>query len=169
VFALAGTALGAIGLGVMALLPPGLPLWVPMAVMAVVGLGTGAFMSLIVAVVQSAAPASETGSVTAMVNLVRQVGSTVATATIGTLIGFGVAAALPHGVDAATLTPALVHSSPSRIQAEIATIYHGVFAPIFAGLALVYVAGVVASILLPARRLPDVDDAAPRSTESVAV
>ena len=96
-FPIVGTALGALGLGVMALLPVGLPLWVPMVVMAVVGLGTGAFMSLIVAVVQSAAPHSELGSVTAAVNLVRSVGSTVATAVIGGVIGFGVAALLGGG------------------------------------------------------------------------
>ena len=47
------------------------------------GIGTGAFMSLIVAVVQGAVPASQTGTITAAINLVRQVGSTVATAVIG--------------------------------------------------------------------------------------
>ncbi|KTS05578.1 MFS transporter, partial [Microbacterium testaceum] len=50
-----GTALAALGLTVMALLPVGMPLWVPMAVMAAVGIGTGAFTNLIFAVVQSAA------------------------------------------------------------------------------------------------------------------
>ncbi|KHK97435.1 MFS transporter permease [Microbacterium mangrovi] len=169
VFAVVGTALGATGLGTMALLPPGLPLWAPMAVMALVGLGTGAFMSLIVAVVQSAAPASETGAVTATVNLVRQVGATVTTAIIGTLVGFGVAAALPAGLDAATLTPAVVHSAPARLQADVASIYSDVFAPIFGTLALVYVAGIVASVLLPAGRLADAADAAPEPTEPVAV
>ena len=65
IFPILGTSLGAAGLFVMALLPAGLPLWVPMIVMAVVGIGTGAFMSLIVAVVQRAAPASQTGTITA--------------------------------------------------------------------------------------------------------
>ena len=168
VFTLAGTTLGAVGLGTMAFLPVGLPLWVPMAVMAVVGLGTGAFMSLIVAVVQSAAPASETGSVTATVNLVRQVGSTVATAVIGGLIGVGVAAALPRGMDAAALTPSLVHAAAPDVQAHIAAIYSSVFAPIFAALAAVYVVGVVASALLPAGRLDDAHEPSPAPTESVA-
>ncbi|GAB3612929.1 MDR family MFS transporter [Humibacter ginsengisoli] len=155
VFPLVGTTLGAIGLGAMAVLPTGLPLWVPMAVMAVVGLGTGAFMSLIVAVVQSAAPRSELGSVTATVNLVRQVGSTLATAVIGGIIGLGVAAALPGGTDAATLTPAVVHAASPDVQTQVAAIYRDVFAPVFAALAITYAIGIVASILLPGGRLSD--------------
>lgn len=154
-YVIAGTVLGACGLGVMATLPVGLPLWVPMAVMAVVGLGTGAFMSLIVAVVQSAAPRSELGAVTATVNLVRQVGSTVATAVVGSAIGFGVAALLPAGLDAATLTPAIVHAAAPPLQDRIAAIYRDVFAPIFVGLAATYGIGILAALLLPGGRLSD--------------
>lgn len=157
-FPLVGTALGAAGLGVMALLPVGLPLWVPMVVMAVVGLGTGAFMSLIVAVVQSAAPAGRLGAVTAAVNLVRSVGSTVTTAVIGGVIGFGVPAMLPSGVDAAALTPAAVHAASPALQAQVAEIYRGVFAPIFVALAATYAIGIAASALLPPGRLPDSQD-----------
>ena len=155
-FPLVGTVLGAAGLAVMAALPVGLPLAVPMAVMAVVGLGTGAFMSLIVAVVQSAAPPRDIGSVTAAVNLVRSVGSTVATAVIGGVIGFGVAALLPAGLDAAALTPAAEHAAPAALQSQVAATYRGVFAPIFLALAVTYALGIVASALLPAGRLPDV-------------
>lgn len=153
VYPIAGTALGAAGLFTMSLLRAGLPLWVPMVVMAVVGVGTGAFMSLVIAVVQSAAPRRDTGTVTATVNLVRHVGSTVATAIIGGVIGFGVAARLPGSMDASTLTPQLVHAASSDVQAQVAAIYSGVFAPVFAGLAVVYAAGIVAAILLPAGRL----------------
>ena len=46
-------------------------------------------MNIIVAVAQSAAPRTDTGSVTATVSLVRQVGSTTATAIVGGLIGAG--------------------------------------------------------------------------------
>lgn len=155
VYPIVGTALGAAGLLVMALLPAGMPLWVPMIVMAVVGVGTGAFMSLVVAVVQSAAPRRDMGSVTASVNLVRQVGSTVATAVIGGVIGFGVAALLPASLDASTLTPQFVHAASPAVQAQIASIYSGVFAPVFGALAAVYAAGIVAAVLLPAGRLSD--------------
>jgi MFS family permease len=168
-YTIAGTAVGAAGLAVMAVLPGGLPLWVPMVVMAVVGLGTGAFMSLIVAVVQSAAPARDTGTITATVNLVRQVGSTVATALIGALIGVGVAALLPAGVDAATLAPSVVHAAPPELQQRIAEVYGEVFAPIFLGLAVTYAIGVVAAALLPNRRLSDHPDPTMSGDADVAV
>ena len=154
-FPIAGTALAAVGLFVMSLLPIGVPLWVPMIVMATVGVGTGAFMNLIIAVVQSAVPRSEIGSATAAVNLVRQVGATVATAIIGGIIGASVAARLPEALDAQTLTPQLVHAASPALQADVAAIYGDVLSPIFLGLALTYVVGIVAALLLPAGRLAD--------------
>jgi EmrB/QacA subfamily drug resistance transporter len=154
-YPLVGTALGAAGLGAMALLPPGAPLWAPTAAMAVVGLGTGAFMSLIVAVVQSAVPRSETGAITASVNLVRQVGATVGTALVGGIIGATVVALLPSGLDPTTLTPAIVRAQSPEVQQEVARVYQGVFVPVFVALAATYLVGVFASILLPNNRLSD--------------
>jgi EmrB/QacA subfamily drug resistance transporter len=164
VYCIVGTSLSAAGLFVMSVLPVGLPLWVPMAVMAVVGVGTGAFMSLVIAVVQSAAPRRDMGSMTATVNLVRQVGSTVATAIIGGVIGLGVAALLPSTLDAATLTPQVVHEASVAVQTQVAGIYSGVFAPVFAALAVTYAAGIVAALLLPAGRLSDEPEPAPASS-----
>lgn len=155
VFAIVGTSLAAAGLGIMSLLPVGLPLWVPMVVMAIVGIGTGSFMSLIVAVVQSAVPRSDTGAVTATSQLVRQVGSTLGTAVIGAVIAAGVAVALPQGLDHSTLTPAIVRGLPEALQAQVAGVYGHVLGPVFAALALVYAAGIVAAVLLPAGRLAD--------------
>ncbi|WP_120493921.1 MFS transporter [Microbacterium phyllosphaerae] len=158
VYPIVGTALGAAGLIVMALLPVGLPLWAPMAVMFVVGIGTGAFMSLIVTVVQSAAPRSATGTLTATVNIVRQVGATVTTAVIGGVVGFGVAALLPPALDATVLTPQLVQASDPALQIEVAGIYHDVFAPVFAALAVAYAIGFVIALLMPRGRLADEHD-----------
>ncbi|WZH38374.1 MAG: MDR family MFS transporter [Microbacterium enclense] len=150
-----GTALGAAGLTAMATLPVGTPLWVPMAVMAVVGIGTGSFTNLIFAVVQSAAARSDLGAVTATTNLVRQIGSAVGTAIVGGVVGFGVASSLPAGLDANTLTPAVARAASESVRDEIAVVYHDVFAPVFFGLAAVYACGVVIALLLPAGRLSD--------------
>lgn len=150
-----GTVLGAAGLATMAALPAGAPLWVPMVVMAAVGIGTGSFTNLIFAVVQSAAARSDLGAVTATTNLVRQVGSAVGTAIVGGVVGFGVAASLPVGLDADTLTPAVVRAASPEVQDAVAVIYHDTFAPVFAGLALVYACGIVFALLLPGGRLSD--------------
>ncbi len=154
-YPIAGTALAALGLITMASLPAGAPLWVPMASMAAVGIGTGAFTNLIFAVVQSAASRDDLGAVTATTNLVRQIGAAVGTAVVGGVVGFAVAAGLPAGLDAATLTPALARATPDAVQDRIAVVYHDVFAPVFLGLALVYVCGVAIAALLPAERLSD--------------
>jgi hypothetical protein len=125
-------------------------------------------MSLIVAVVQSAAPRSETGTITATINLVRQVGSTVATAVIGGVIAVGVAAGIPAGLNASTLTPQSVHAASLAIQSQVAELYGGVLAPVFLALAVVYAVGIVAAVLLPAGRLSDEHDPQTASTASTA-
>jgi EmrB/QacA subfamily drug resistance transporter len=167
IFPIIGTSMASLGLFAMAWLPTGLPLWAPMLVMAFVGMGTGSFMSLIVAVVQNAAPVNQTGSITATVNLVRQVGSTVATAVIGGAVGFGVASLLPPGTDAATLTPQSVHQTAPEVQAAVAGIYAEVFTPIFIALALAYAVGIIAAVLLPHGRLSDESAPATRTPETL--
>lgn len=164
-FPIIGSALSALGLFIMALLPVGVPLWSPMIVMGVVGIGTGAFMNLIIAVVQSAADRRDTGAATATVNLVRQIGATAATAIIGGLIGVGVAARLPAALNASELTPQLVHAASAALQSEVALAYADVVRPVFVGLAITYAIGFVAAVLLPAGRLPEESELA-RSTTS---
>lgn len=166
VYPIAGTSLAAAGLFAMSLLPVGVPLWVPAVVMALVGIGTGAFMSLVVAVAQSAAPRRDTGSATATVNLVRQIGSTVGTAVVGGVIGFGVAAQLPAFLNASTLTPQLVRDAAPAVQAEVAGIYADVFAPVFAALGIVYALGIIAAILLPTGALSNEAESAPASSSA---
>lgn len=158
-----GSALAAGGLLIMAILPAGLPLWAPMAVMAVVGIGIGSYMNVIVAVVQSAAPKGDLGSVTATTNVVRQVGSTLGTAVVGGVIAVGVASLLPSGIDASTLTPQIVHSSSANVQDAVATAYHDIFVPIFLVIAAVYAVGAVVGLLLPKGTLAE--DARHRSRD----
>ena len=135
----------------MAFLPAGLPLWVPMVAMALVGVGTGAFMNIIVAVAQSAAPRSDTGSVTATVSLVRQVGSTPRRRSSVGVIGAGVAARAPGVARCRDAHSAGRAAASAAVQAQVAELYSSVLAPIFIGLALAYAVGIVAALLLPAR------------------
>ncbi len=163
-FAIAGTAISATGLFAMALLPVGLPIVVPMVLMGLVGIGTGCFMNLVIAVVQSAVPVTQIGAVTATTNLVRQVGSTICTALIGAVIGVGVVARLPASLDASTLTPGIARAASDAVQSEIAAVYSGVLQPVFFALAFAYGVGVAIAVILPSGRLSD--DQAAQSTNS---
>jgi EmrB/QacA subfamily drug resistance transporter len=154
-YAIGGTSIAAAGLAAMSVLPVGVPLWVPMVLMGIVGIGTGSFMSLVIAVVQSAVPRSETGSVTATTNLVRQVGATLGTAVIGSAIGIGLLGRLPASLDPSTLTPELVRGLSATVQGDIAGVYSGIMAPVFATLAATYAVGIIAALLLPSGRLTD--------------
>jgi hypothetical protein len=51
------------------------------------------------------------------------------------------------------------------VQAQVAEIYRGVFAPIFAALAATYALGIAASALLPPGRLPDTVEVTSRPEE----
>lgn len=169
IFPILGTGIAAIGLLIMSQLPADIPLWAPVAAMGLVGIGTGAFMNIIVAVAQSAAARTDTGSITATLSLVRQVGSTTATAIVGGVIGAGVALGLPATLDAATLTPDAVHSASAVVQSQVAELYSSVMAPIFLGLAVTYALGIVVALLLPDGRLSDERDAAPLSEVEPAI
>lgn len=159
-FAIAGTIIATAGLATMAMLPLGTPLWVAMIVMGCVGIGTGAFSSLIVAVVQSGVRPEQMGVATATLNLVRQVGATVGTAVIGAAIGIFVVAQLPPAVGASTLTPEAVRGLDPALQDQIAVAYDGVLSPVFAALAAVYALGILAAVMLPAGRLSNEHPAA---------
>ncbi|GAA3757121.1 MDR family MFS transporter [Salinactinospora qingdaonensis] len=154
-FVIAGPTMAALGLLGMAQLPAGLPLWVPMALMALVGLGTGSYMNLIVAVIQSSVAPSETGTATSTVNLVRQVGVAVAAAVVGAVIGAGAATTLPASLKPTSLTPEAVRALAPELRAEVADAYATVFSPIFLCLAMTFVLAAVAAALMPAGRLPD--------------
>lgn len=167
VFPVVGTALSCLGLLGMAVLPVGLPLWVPMALMAVVGLGTGAFMSLVLAIAQSTAPRDQLGATTATAGLAGQVGSSVGTAIVGGIVAFGLSAMLPTSLDAATLTPTAVHAASPSVQIAVAEAYRDIFSPVFLGLAAIYLVGFVISLTLPGGRLPDDHEAVGSSDDSV--
>lgn len=168
-FPIVGTGIAAVGLLVMSQLPASVPLWAPMVAMGLVGIGTGAFMNIIVAVAQSAVERTDTGSITATMSLVRQIGATIATAVVGGVIGASVTLGLPASLEAATLTPESVHAASALVQEQVADLYADALAPIFLALAITYLVGVAAALLLPDGRLSDERDAAPLSEIEPAV
>ncbi|WP_218220985.1 MDR family MFS transporter [Nesterenkonia sp. Act20] len=148
-YPLIGTAIASMGLLAMALIPPSTSLAAPMVAMALVGIGTGCFMNIIVAVAQSAVPAREVGASTAVVNLVRQVCAAAGGGFVGSMIGSGVVSLLPDRLVEAGLTPAQLAGASEADQAMIAYAYDEVLSTVFFALAGVYALGVVTAALLP--------------------
>ena len=159
-FPVIGSLLSVVGLTAMALLPVGTPIWAAVVAMGVVGLGTGAFMNIILATAQSAVPREEVGAATATSNLVRQIGSSVGTAVVGSLIGAGIAASLPASIDPARLTPQIVHASTEAVKSQVAHAFVDVMAPIFLALAALNLIGFFCALLLPTEPFAD-DDRSP--------
>ncbi|BDZ44468.1 MFS transporter [Naasia aerilata] len=169
IFPILGTAAGAAGLAGMSLITDHVPLWLPMGLMAVVGLGTGAFMQLVVVIVQGVTDQSALGAVTSAVNVVRQIGSTVATAVVGGVFALRLVEGLPGTVDARTLTPNLLHTLPSATQAQVADAYSSAMSPIFLALAAVYAVGFVAALLLPHTELSNELQHTPAESEALSI
>ncbi len=74
---IAGTAVAAIGIFLLSRITPGTGQVTAMLFMAVVGLGLGCLVQLMVVVVQNAVPQRELGSVTASAGLFRIVGGAI--------------------------------------------------------------------------------------------
>ncbi|PRY13389.1 MFS transporter [Kineococcus rhizosphaerae] len=131
-----GCALAALAATTLALAGPHLALPATAAVLVAFGLGAGSFMALLVVLAQDAAPPRHVAGTTGTIAYVREAGATVGTALLGGLLAAG-----------------LVHAAPGAPQALGAGDYGRAFTPVFLAVALAFVLGVVAAVLLPHRDL----------------
>lgn len=129
IYPIAGSALAAAVLAVLALALPGLPMTWLCAGLFLLGLGGGSFMHLPVVIVQNEAAHDQVGVATSAVTLVRQAASAIGTAAIG-----------------ATIAAALVGASSAE---DLSTAYTGAMVPILAVLCLVFLVGCVVSVVTP--------------------
>ncbi|SDI83831.1 Major Facilitator Superfamily protein [Arthrobacter subterraneus] len=82
---IAGGAIVAVALALLSTLDPAMPLWVICAYLAVMGLGLGLNMQILVLIVQNSFPLSQVGTATASNNFFRQIGATLGSAVVGSL------------------------------------------------------------------------------------
>lgn len=130
VYPIAGSALAAASLVVLAVTLPGLPMpWLCVGLF-LLGLGGGSFMHLPVVIVQNEAAGDQVGVATSFVTLVRQAASAVGTAAIG-----------------AAIAAALVGATAGE---PLSTAYTGAMVPILGALAVVFLVGCVVSLATPA-------------------
>ncbi|MEC5198545.1 EmrB/QacA subfamily drug resistance transporter [Arthrobacter sp. PL16] len=138
---IAGGLLVAVALGLLSTLTPGAPLWTICAYLAVMGLGLGLSMQIMVLIVQNSFALREVGTATASNNFFRQIGATLGSAVVGSLFASrltGLLAerlpAMATGGEAAgsnSLTPALVAGLPAPIRDAVISSYNDALTPIF--------------------------------------
>ncbi|WP_104118413.1 MDR family MFS transporter [Arthrobacter sp. B1805] len=139
---IAGSIIVAVALALLSTLTPEQPLWEICAYLAVMGLGLGLNMQILVLIVQNSFPLSQVGTATASNNFFRQIGATLGSAVVGSLFASRLQdlllerlpAAAGNGASAGasnSLTPALVNTLPAPVRDVIISSYNDALTPIF--------------------------------------
>lgn len=148
-----GTAIIALGLGLLSTIHAETPVAVECLYLGVLGLGLGATMPLLTLVAQNSFRLRLVGTATAGQNYFRQVGATLGSSVIGALfasrLGDLLSSRLPGagdlGGDANSLTPATVSGLPDEVRALVIESYNEALVPLFMWLVPVVL---IATVLL---------------------
>lgn len=160
IFPMVGSALSAIGMYLLSRLDAdtGRPEY--SAYMAVLGLGIGMILPVLVLAVQNSVRPADIGSATSANNYFRQIGGSVGAAVFGTLfanrLSHQLAADLPHGVrlpDPESVTPQLVRTLPAPLRDGYVHAYSDAMPRIFLYLVPVLVLGFLITFLLKEKPL----------------
>jgi EmrB/QacA subfamily drug resistance transporter len=165
-FVLAGTALTTVGLALLRSIGPGTSLTEVAVDAAVVGLGIGLSMQMLVVAVQAGVRRADLGSATSAAGFFRSIGGTVGTVVVGAVLANRLAYWV--GVSAPGTQVSLRHA-PGQ-AAALPDVAIGPFAAAwreaFTVLAVVAAVGVACAMLLPRGRLPG-DPTSPADEELV--
>jgi EmrB/QacA subfamily drug resistance transporter len=135
-----GTVITALALFLLSTMTPTMPVWILCAFLAVMGVGLGMSMQILILIVQNSFPLREVGTATASNNYFRQIGASLGSAVVGTLFASRLATLLsdrlPSGAAAASggtdsFTPDLVRSLPTAIRDIIVGAYNDALTPVF--------------------------------------
>jgi EmrB/QacA subfamily drug resistance transporter len=152
-YPVAGCAVAAAGLAVLAVVQPSSPEVLVGVGAGLVGLGVGCFNQVTTVAVQDAVPPRLVGTATSTVALVRELGVTVGAATLGGLLASRLLGALGPLQSLARLSPEQLHAQSEVMQQTYAQAYLSAFTPLMAALAVLFVAALAVSFLLPDRPL----------------
>ncbi|PDQ34851.1 MAG: MFS transporter [Candidatus Lumbricidophila eiseniae] len=137
-FPVAGTAIVAAALLLMSTMTPELPTWILCSYLALMGLGLGMTMQLLILIVQNSFPVSEVGTATASNNYFRQIGASLGAAVVGSLFVTKLTSILGERLPADSgaggnnsFTPDLVRHLPSAVRETIIGAYNNALTPVF--------------------------------------
>ncbi|MFC7401399.1 MDR family MFS transporter [Citricoccus sp. GCM10030269] len=153
-YPVAGSIIIAIAMVMLSTLDPEHPVWFACLDMAVLGVGLGLSMQILVLMVQNTFHISMVGTATASNNYFRQIGATLGSSLVGSLFTSRLAPLFTERMPAAaagqmgsseSLTPASVGQLPPAIHDTVVTAYSDALTPIYLWIAPL---GVIAAVLL---------------------
>lgn len=160
IFPLLGGALSALGMWLLSLLDADTSRVEYSAFMAVLGLGIGLVLPVLVLAVQNSVRPADIGAATSANNYFRQIGGSVSAAVFGTLfanrLADQLAVELPRGAhlpDPQSITPQLVHTLPTALRDGYVQAYAAAMPRIFLYLVPVLVLGFLLAFLLKEKPL----------------
>jgi len=174
-FPIAGTALMAAGLWLLSFLAASSPMWFVLGATAVLGLGLGLVMQVLVLAVQNAVEYRNLGVATSGATLFRSIGGALGVSGAGAIFSAGLterlATLLPAGVPIAE-TPAAIDALPADLRVLYHAAYSDALHPVFltaAGLAILAFALTWAMEEVPLRETIDTEPASPDIGDSFAM
>jgi EmrB/QacA subfamily drug resistance transporter len=147
IFPIAGMAILAVAMALLATLDTGSSRLTSGAYMVVLGVGIGLVMQIVVLATQNEAPAEDLGVATSTVNFFRTVGGTAGVALFGSLFTSRLTTLLGDA-SAASMTPAQVKALPAAEQAQLASAFADSITRVFVISVPIMLVGLVLAWLL---------------------
>jgi EmrB/QacA subfamily drug resistance transporter len=133
-----GSLILAVGLGLLGTITPSTPIWIFCSYLAIMGVGLGTSMQILVLIVQNSFPNSQVGTATASNNYFRQIGSSLGGAVVGSLFTTRLAEELLRRLPSGgltggmnSLTPDAMQHLPAAIHDQVVLAYNQALAPLF--------------------------------------
>ncbi|WP_443042995.1 MFS transporter [Streptomyces sp. NBC_00370] len=172
IYPVLGTAVAAVGMWLLSRLDTGTSGLETGIAQAVLGLGVGMVMSVLVLAVQNSVPPSDLGTATSANNYFRQIGGSVGAAVFGTLFANRLTDALADRIPAGaglpspeSITPQMVHALPPALRDGYIQAYADAMPRIFLYLVPVLVLGLFIAFFLKEKPLVSHNASAAESTE----
>ncbi|MEV7978981.1 MDR family MFS transporter [Streptomyces sp. NPDC086519] len=162
IYPIAGSLVIAVTALMLSTLEVDTPLTLLCGYLFLMGVGIGLMSQTLVLAVQNAFPAADVGTATSANNFFREIGATVGTAAVGAVFTSRLSGQLGTRLsssglkavgDTDSLTPALVHALPARVQDAVVAAYQHALTPVFAYLVPLFLVGAVLAVVLPEKRL----------------
>ncbi|MCU1575118.1 MAG: transporter [Micrococcaceae bacterium] len=134
-----GTAIVALSLVLLSTMTPAMPIWVLCCYLAVMGIGLGLSMQILILIVQNSFPVSQVGTATASNNYFRQIGASLGSAIVGSLfvarltdlLGQRLGGAGSAAGSSNSFTPSAVKELPAAVRDTIVGAYNDALTPVF--------------------------------------